>query len=184
MGKPHYKKLEAWMLTSIGRQFHPFKPAPEVIHIRDIANALSKICRFGGHTQRFYSVAQHSVLVSEHVGTRNALIGLLHDAPEAYVGDMIYPVKACLPAFKALERQVWGAIAARFNIPREVPDEVKRVDLRLLATERRALMHYNYKAQAWDIDAMGIEPLSIHIDPLGPDDAARLFLHRFIDLTQ
>ena len=82
----------AYSMTASGLGFDPEDPKPEAIVIEDIAHALSNICRFGGHTGSFYSVAQHSVLVSLHTNAKFARAGLMHDASEAYIGDIIRPV--------------------------------------------------------------------------------------------
>ena len=101
------KHSNTWFLTTTGRQFWPASPDPEQIQIEDIAHALSNLCRFGGHTREFYSVAQHSVLVSQNVPDDLRLVGLMHDATEAYCGDMIRPLKNVLPEFKELENGIW-----------------------------------------------------------------------------
>jgi hypothetical protein len=82
-----------WMQTFTGRAFYPLDPRPEDIDPVDIAHALSLICRYGGHSSRFYSVAEHCVLMSHAVAPEHALWALLHDATEAYLGDMIRPLK-------------------------------------------------------------------------------------------
>ncbi len=117
------------------------------IDLVDIAHALSHLCRWTGHTRTFYSVAQHSVLVADRVWVRTgapalALAGLLHDAAEAYLGDLASPVKhsAIAAGFRKLEHRVQTVIAARFGLPRELPLIVHEADGELLATEARDLM--------------------------------------------
>ena len=73
---------EPWIQTYTGKQYAYFECGPEQICIEDIARALSNLCRFTGHCKKFYSVAQHSVLVSHR--TKNPFLGLMHDADEAY----------------------------------------------------------------------------------------------------
>ena len=74
-----------WIQTYTGRQFWPLDPRIEDIDIHDIAHALSHQCRYSGHCLRFYSVAEHSVLLSHHVAGEHMLWALLHDAWEAYL---------------------------------------------------------------------------------------------------
>lgn len=91
----------AWMQTYTNRKYWPADPRPEDVFLSDIAKALSNTCRFTGHVETFYSVAQHSVHVSELCedigGLKLAQAGLLHDAPEAYIGDWSRPLKDSLP---------------------------------------------------------------------------------------
>ena len=106
-----------WMQTYTGVRFYPMDPRPEELDIRDIAHALSLICRYGGHVDRFYSVAEHCVLMSQCVPEEHALWALLHDASEAYVGDMVRPLKRQLPEYEAAEGRVIAAIVERVGLP-------------------------------------------------------------------
>jgi len=145
---PALGRIGDWMQTARGGRMYPLDPRPEEIFLDDIAAALGRICRFGGHLKAAmgtYSVAQHSVLVASLVPPDLRRAALLHDAAEAYVGDMIRPLKITAPlgaAFKVIERGVEKAIAVRFGLS---PDdfhrpEVKRADAIVLATERRDVM--------------------------------------------
>ena len=118
-----------WIQTSLGLKFDFEDPNPQSVHILDIANSLAKLCRFTGHSKEFYSVAQHSVIVSYVCAEENALVGLLHDSTEAYVGDMSRPLKKVIPEFKKFENQIWTeAIAPAFGLPSSIPDDVKTAD--------------------------------------------------------
>lgn len=127
-----------FMQTYTGLAFDFLSPDPDKIVIEDIAHALSLLCRYGGHTRRFYSVAEHSIFVSQLNHYR--LEGLLHDATEAYLGDMIYPLKAALPAYKELEHNLMGVIAEKFNLTYPFPEIISIVDKRMLGTEREQAM--------------------------------------------
>lgn len=133
-----------WGITFTGRQFWPADPRPSDICVEDIAHALSLLCRFGGHCRSHYSVAQHSVLVSMACRREHALIGLLHDAAEAYLGDVIKPVKRELRAvYKPLELRWALAIGQAFGIGDalvELPEDVERADHIVLVAERRDLL--------------------------------------------
>jgi hypothetical protein len=139
----------AWMRTFTGKRFDPFDPDPANIDIDDTAWALSNICRFGGHSSRFYSVAEHSVLVGEHLfhstkgNRRLALAGLLHDATEAYLGDVPRPLKY-RPEFafyREAEAKLEAAIFHKFGLNEFVcHPEIKRVDNAILADEAQQLM--------------------------------------------
>jgi uncharacterized protein len=174
-----------YLQTVSGRWVNPFDPDPEQLDAGDIARALANQCRFGGHSRAFYSVAQHSVIVSRLVEERggdaeDAFAALMHDATEAYLGDMPHPIKHRSPlgqAFKAAEDHLERAIAARFGIKPDVR-EIKRADRALLATERRI-----FSAESWHWPELeGVEPLDLEITPWSPDEAAKAFAERFAEL--
>lgn len=133
-------RIGDWMQTYSGKCFWPLDPRPDEVEIIDIAHSLSMRCRYGGHSTRFYSVAEHSVLVSRHVSPQNALWGLLHDAAEAYSADVPRPLKRCLPQWKPMEAAIMRAVCQRFGLPETEPDEVKQIDFAMTADERDALM--------------------------------------------
>ena len=175
-----------YIQTSSGRWVNPFEPDPAQLDPDDIARALANVCRFGGHTRAFYSVAQHSVIVSELVEERggdveDVFAALMHDATEAYLGDMPHPIKHRSPlgaAFKAAEDRLESVLRERFAIKPDVP-EIKRVDRALLATERQA-----FSSISWDWPELeGIEPLALELTAWAPDEAARRFSERYAELA-
>lgn len=168
----------ATILTRSGLYFDFLDPRPEQIAIEDIAHALAHTCRFGGHSQRFYSVAQHCVLVSRIVPPEHAFAGLMHDAAEAYVGDIPSPLKQLLPDFKAVEARVEAAVATRFGLSLPWSDEVKRADLVALSTEQRDVRK---NADPWGLDAY--PPLATRISPCSPEMARETFLAAFRELA-
>jgi uncharacterized protein len=174
-----------YLQTVSGRWVNPFDPDPEQLDAGDIARALANLCRFGGHSRSFYSVAQHSVIVSRLVEERtgdaqDAFAALMHDATEAYLGDMPHPLKHRSPlgtAYKAAEDHLEQALRDRFNIKPDVP-EIKRVDKALLAAERRA-----FSAERWHWPELeGVEPLDVELAAWPPDEAARAFAERYAEL--
>jgi 5'-deoxynucleotidase YfbR-like HD superfamily hydrolase len=173
--------MEPEILLISGSYFNFLKPEECDFTIEDIAHGLSNVCRFAGHSRTFYSVAQHSVLVSTIVPRNLALIGLMHDASEAFLGDVTSPLKQLLPEYKAIERRVERAIFERFNVPSPLPAEVKRADLVALATEQRDLMVEHDRAR-WTA-TVGFEALPSRVVPLTCADAKRAFLHRYLVLT-
>lgn len=168
------------ILTATGRYFSFVDPEASEFDIRDIAHALSNTCRFAGHVRSFYSVAQHSDMVSRLVPPEMALAGLLHDAAEAFIGDVTRPLKQLLPEYKTIERRVERAVFRRFGLPETLPPEVKRADMVMLATERRDLMPDN--DVFWPI-LEGVEPLWATLHPQAPAIACANFLHRYEQLT-
>lgn len=183
-----------WMQTATGRKFWPLDPRPDDVHLEDIARALSNVCRFGGHCRTFYSVAEHSVRVSNRAewhardihgpeDVRNVSIaGLLHDASEAYIGDMVRPLKRQpgMDRYRAAERAIMIVTAAAFGLPVDWLGcaSVHNADEELLATEARDIMG-GESAGKWTLRA---EPLTDRIVPLSPADAYAAFMARAAQL--
>lgn len=142
-----------WIGTASGRRLDYLDPRPDQISIDDIAVALSRAPRFCGHTRQPYSVARHSinaveVLQAEHRLDDCRLLrgALLHDASEAYMGDLPTPLKALCPRYRAIEDRLMRAIAARFGFDWPLHPLIKRVDGRMLMTER---LHLQPDGPAW-----------------------------------
>lgn len=119
-------------------------PRPEDIDIKDIAAGLSKICRFGGQCQEFYSVAQHSVLVAHLASPPLSAVGLLHDAAEAYLGDVVKPLKVILgDCYSDLEHAFERAIFRNFGLQPDLKQNIKEMDVWALHIENEAFRHGN-----------------------------------------
>lgn len=131
-----------WIQTVSSRMFDVVNPDVSMVDIDDIAHSLSMLCRFNGHGTQFYSVAEHSVHVSHEIDPDMALAGLLHDAAEAYLGDVPSPLKKQLPEFKAFEDRVEVVIGQAFGIDAELFKcvELKRADIQVLVDEKEVLM--------------------------------------------
>jgi len=141
--------MTTWMQTYTGRAFYPMDPRTEDVDIIDIAHALARICRFGGHCSDHYSVIEHSLLVEGLVhdlgGSHlDRLWGLMHDSAEAYTGDIIRPIKYSSPEvtaiLKGMEDKCLEVIAEALELPLPIPPIVKRADEAALAVECRDLM--------------------------------------------
>lgn len=170
-----------WMTLVSGKPFWPFDPSPEEVRIADIAHSLSMQCRFGGHVPRFYSAAEHSVLVSQRVSPENRLWALLHDSPETYVQDTIRPIKQAFPLLRDMEDNTMSAIARKFGLTGEMPQEVKDADDELLREE--CLTFYGHSVyKTWGIYREGTIFAPSQFNYYTPEDAKRLFLARFVEL--
>jgi hypothetical protein len=167
------------MQTYTGRQFYPLSPTVEDIDPVDIAHSLSLQCRYNGHCRKFYSVAEHCVLMSWHVSYENALRALLHDATEAYIGDMVRPLKRHMPDFVAVEDKLMPVIAERFGVVGDIMvDEVKDADNRILLDEKAWL--FDSEPAPWAVD--GLEPLGAPIACWRPESAEQAYLTRLKQL--
>jgi hypothetical protein len=129
-----------WMQTITGKQFWPLDPRPEEVDILDIAGALSKLCRYGGQCLRFYSVAEHCVHVANYAPDDLKLTALLHDASEAYLSDVIRPIKSHLANYLDIEAGLERVIAERFGLTWQWHHHVKQLDTAILADERDQAM--------------------------------------------
>ena len=168
------ERIGDWMQTASGRQFWPCDPKPEDVSIQDIAHALSMCCRFNGHCREFYSVAQHSVLVSANVPIKFALWGLLHDAAEAYVCDVPRPLKPALTGYKEIEDRVMAAICVRFGLEPDMPADVKRIDNAILADEAAQIMAA--PPRPWFLPE---RPLGVKIVPWSAEQSRSMFLQMY-----
>ncbi|VTU01022.1 Uncharacterized protein OS=Fibrella aestuarina BUZ 2 GN=yfdR PE=4 SV=1 [Gemmataceae bacterium] len=189
-----------WIQTYSGRRFWPLDPRPGEVDILDISHALANTCRFTGHCKQFYSVAQHSVLASRVVKPEAALAALLHDAAEAYMGDIARPWKRflwvshgeagqefgrALSSLKAMELELLIVILEALgcnDFTDATWDEVKRADELLLVTEARDIMAP--LVDQWRHQPKnGFEILPDRISPWGPGRACYEFRKRFTELT-
>lgn len=168
-----------WMQTYTGRQFWPLDPRADEVDIVDIAHALANSCRYAGHCHGFYSVAEHSVLLSHIVPPEDAFAALMHDATEAYVVDVPRPLKPFLPGYKEIETRVWSAIAAAFGLAEELPESVKLADTAILLAERDQVM--GTPPADWGIEG---EAPEVTIRFLNPWNAKEAFLDRFEELAR
>ena len=156
-----------------GKLFYVLDPKVEDIELEDIAQSLSRTCRYNGHIEApFYSVAQHCVLASMFVNgdAKMAKTALFHDATEAYIGDIVKPLKVLLPQIKEIEENLWKAISTKFDLNLEIPEEVHLVDRKLLSTEKRDFLP---SSSYWgDLP----EPFGFKIFPQGPKDSYNSFM--------
>lgn len=145
-----------WIQTFSGKKFYPFDPRIEDIDIKDIAHSLSLICRYNGHCKYFYSVAEHCVRMVDIVSEENKLWALLHDAAEAYIGDICIPIKDSFYVDKsegftgfepesiiAIEDAILEQVAEKFSLTWEncdFPKEVHEADMIMAATEKRDII--------------------------------------------
>ncbi len=175
--------MSSSILTSTGKWFDILKPEPLLIDLCDIASALSKLCRFGGHCKQFYSVAEHSILASElmsqRYGNNLTLIrwALLHDASEAYVVDIPRPAKRQLTEYIRIEDAIQRAVAERFDLPWPMPEEVHEVDHDILSFELRAYMPSQPDSRLPPLPIDGLIDV-LPTQPLFPSYAETEFLDR------
>ncbi len=182
--------------TRMGNWVNLEWPERCTIFIEDIAYALSNLCRYTGHTRGFYSVAQHSVLCAKAWAQRHPddhlfqLAVLLHDAPEAYLGDVSRPLKTMLSHYKTIERRMASVIESRYGLRQgDLEDSlVKDIDNRMLLTEARDLGFSPFKENAsrdvlhaWGLEGTShdLTPYSQPIIPWPPVVAKHAFLTRF-----
>lgn len=181
-----------WIQTRSGRAFDLLDPKPEQVDIGDIAFALATLPRFTGHV-RGYSVAEHSVFVSVRVNqlthstnlsseekAKLALGALLHDAHEAYIGDLSSPLKQALRSrypdpIAAIERPIIEAIAQHVGLDSKymVDDVVKRADLEMLAVEHQKFFK-GLQARPWHFPHEAPQGFALGA-PWSPGDAEKEF---------
>ncbi len=176
--EPEKERTTPFIYTYTGIKFYPLEPKLEEISIIDIVHALSNICRFTGHVKYSYSVAQHSVHVSQ-LCKKYTMWGLLHDASEAYLTDFPAPLKNSPElgkAYKEYESKLMAMVCQRFGIQPDMPDEVDIADKIMVTAEMRDLMGN----PPWGIQ--GIVPRPERVIPVGPEVARELFYDRFVQI--
>jgi hypothetical protein len=174
---------EYWINTYSGKKFDYVKLYPEQFDITDIARALSFIPRYCGQTDKFCSVAEHSVNVCHLVkNSRAKFWGLMHDAAEAYFGDVPRPFKWLVPQIGEIELRIQKAIISRFDIPydKEISEEVKRWDKVMLVTENKQL---RVNGVNWGC-YKDIKPANFDLVCMTPPIAEKLFLNMFHDVCK
>jgi hypothetical protein len=119
--------------------------------LTDIAHSLSLQCRAGGHFERFYSVAQHSLNCEAEARERELspllrLACLLHDAGEAYLSDLIRPVKELLPDYAALERRIDRAVFSAFGL-----HALEQADWAVVQEIDDAMLYYEFLTLRSDV---------------------------------
>jgi hypothetical protein len=163
------------MLVS-GKVFNFLRPEESEFTIEDIAHGISMTCRYGGHCKEFYSVAEHSVLVSLEAAEPYKLEALLHDAAEAFLSDLPTPLKRLLPDYRALEERIERVILSRLGVSSPMSREVKRADLAVTYTEMRMIMPEG--TDEW-IKDKGVEPAMCSILNHRPEVAKEVFLYEY-----
>lgn len=171
--------MSGWIQVRSGERFYPLQPSPDDVSIGDIAHSLSMQCRYNGHCIRFYSVAEHSVLLSHTVDPEHARWALMHDAAEAYVGDMVRPLKYEMATFMMAEENLETVIAAKFGLSWPMPAQVKEHDTRIVVDEREQNMAFS--RQPWPL-LEGFLPLGVKLNCWSPAKAAAEFMSRYQQL--
>lgn len=178
-------RVGAFMQAYTGRQVWPMDMRAEDFDILDIAHALSLQTRYGGHCLRFYSVAEHSVLIARWLRDNGhdavtVLKGLMHDGTEAFLVDVPRPLKAFLPGYKEIEAKLWTDLTSWLGLGNNMPPAVKEADDRILFDERAQNMAPGNYQGGWPI----AEPLGIDLQFWSPQEAEAIFLDTFAELTR
>ncbi len=189
-----------YMHTSNGKKYWPLDPKPHEVHPEVIAHHLANKCRWNGATQHryfrskiFYSVAEHSVLVSRYVEEElgrpeYALEALLHDGSEAYNGDLIRPLKYSpefAEPFRKVEDLNERAGAVRFNLVYPYPKEVKQADEAVCAAEAAQIIIRDPN-EDWQTGKLHDDSVvaPYEIEMLLPYEAKELFLMRLEEVLR
>lgn len=187
--------------TFSGRKFEVYpsgedKDGLDQIHITDIAHAQSMVCRYTGHAKRFYSVAEHSVIVSKICEKVAAKEALFHDASEAYIADISSPFKPYLTNYRDIEKLIMDRVAKKFELRSDsvIWEYVKWADLAALYCEAQVLVPSGGKDWGWTDNEYfqnavnrfhSLERRNIlTITCMSPLEAKNAFLERYLELTQ
>lgn len=178
--------MEPWIELITGGRFYYAKP---VYDIGAIAHSLSMLCRFTGHCRRFYSVAEHSILVSrimEDQGLGDPMEGLLHDATESVLSDIARPAKNLLKDYKALDKALETAMRKQFVLPETMSDGCMKADSIALLIEAREIMPNkgeNFTGMAEDV-RLAAKKATYMIACWTPENARERFMTRMHDIRR
>lgn len=133
---PVHNVFDGVFNTSSGVKVNILNPTPDMINLGDIAKGLSNICRFGGQIHSFSSVARHTLLVWYLAPDHLKKLALLHDATEAYLGDIIKPLKVLLePIYGPIEKAFERIIFSKYGLPFTDTEAIKPYDKLALEIE-------------------------------------------------
>ena len=178
--KPTADLVKGPTIATYSKSYFNFvDPDSTPVELVDIARGLANTCRYGGQVSRFYSVAEHSVLASYLVEPEHAYDALMHDAAEAFIGDMPKPLKVMLPDYMRFEEIVENSIFRQFSVTNPLPQEIKTVDIQMLILEKEQLLG-NYDLWSW---TEGVpRPRHIEIKCWSPSAAYAQFLARYSEV--
>ena len=177
---------DPWLTTYSGGRLFFLHPTEEDICIEDIAHGLSNICRYVGQVHTFYSVAEHSVRMTEMCIRSGlfdlALFALLHDSPEAYINDLHTDLKRLLPMYMEIEANLLGVVLRKYHVRRTLTDvgKIKRLDVTIRTAEVCSLFSIDGSAFSWEL----LECNYGRIRPWSPKKAERKFLKMFKKLYE
>ena len=182
------------IITYTGKKFDLLNPKPEMVCIEDIAHSLAYQCRYTGHTRKFYSVAQHCVLMATNPDLPgDPMAKLLHDADETYIGDIARPWKTLLAVFDSFytstmnsgypmtvskfEKGIQDVIGLALGVDLTYSAEVKEADIRMMAAEIRDMMPAGFNSEEWGLDIS--DSVKNEIVCWSPLDAEAVFLFTY-----
>lgn len=166
----------SWMVTNSGKKFDFKRVSAKNICLQDIAHSLSYTCRYNGQCHAFYSVAEHAMNMADYIlrmglekdgeitqaTLARADQALLHDAAEAYCGDMVSPLKAVFPEFKEYEHKLMFKIFKKYHLGVELHPFVKEADTRIMLNEKARLFPPDHPLWGWEHQLAPLEGVVIN----------------------
>lgn len=172
------KTSGGWIQSYKGDKVFPLNPQPQDFSLETVAHALALKCRFNGHCQSFYSVAQHAVIVSRFVEPQYALHGLLHELDEVFLPDIPRPIKSSISGWQEILEKNMAVGVQAFNLSLPLPDNVVYVDSQVLHAEKKVLMPNS--PEPWE-DSLP-PAINYHIVPMAWEIAEKMFLERYREI--
>lgn len=186
------------MQTITNKEIDLLNPTEDKINIYDIAHGLHYLCRYNGQISKLYTVAQHSVHCAEYVQEKLkddtslteaekrslALKALLHDAHEAYLGDIVSPLKNVLPDYQKIENHLDDVISDKYNIPRGKPDIIEEADKVILAAELRDLFTDDSEGRRREIIQKFAYKYPNKIKAESPIESLKMFMRKFLEISE